>query len=217
MFLHQWEADFAVWCSYKYLNSGPGGVGGLFVHWKHSGDPPVPQSSSVLLDPKYRRLAGWWGHDLLTRFQMGDGLFTPIPGAMGYRLSNTPVLLTESLRGSLEVFAEAGGMGPLRRKSVVLTTYLEMLLQHLNDPQLSLVTTSDYRRRGAQLSIVVGRGDLETDPKYLVKEIERKLERRGVIVDTRRGNALRVAPAPLYNSFVDVWLFVHLLKSVINQ
>ncbi|MET0619622.1 MAG: kynureninase, partial [Thermoanaerobaculia bacterium] len=140
--LHDWNVDFAVWCTYKYLNSGPGSVGGCFVHERHGRRPDLP------------RLAGWWGHDKESRFRMEPG-FRPIFGAEGWQLSNPPILSLAAIRASLDVFMEAGGMDPLREKSVRLTAYLEWLLQREIGDSVEILTPGDPRRRGCQLSFRV--------------------------------------------------------------
>ncbi len=188
--LHDWNVDFAAWCSYKYLNSGPGGIGGVFVHERHSGNFDLP------------RFAGWWGHDKETRFLMGDE-FQPIVGAEGWQLSNPPIFQLAALRASLDIFEEAG-MENLREKSVRLTNYLEFLLGEIHDERISVITPTDSNERGCQLSIRVANAD-----KNLFKAISAK----GVIADWREPDVIRVAPVPLYNSFVDVWKFVEILKS----
>ena len=188
--LHDWNVDFAAWCSYKYLNSGPGGIGGVFVHERHSGNFDLP------------RFAGWWGHDKETRFLMGDE-FQPIVGAEGWQLSNPPIFQLAALHASLDIFEEAG-MENLREKSIKLTDYLEFLLGEIHDERISVITPTDSNERGCQLSIRVANAD-----KNLFKAISAK----GVIADWREPDVIRVAPVPLYNSFVDVWKFVEILKS----
>ena len=188
--LHDWNVDFAAWCSYKYLNSGPGGIGGVFVHERHSGNFDLP------------RFAGWWGHDKETRFLMGDE-FQPIIGAEGWQLSNPPIFQLAALHASLDIFEEAG-MENLREKSIKLTDYLEFLLGEIHDERISVITPTDSNERGCQLSIRVANAD-----KNLFKAISAK----GVIADWREPDVIRVAPVPLYNSFVDVWKFVEILKS----
>jgi len=196
--LHDWGVDFAVWCTYKYLNSGPGSIGGAFVHQAHEGP-----------DNGRPRFAGWWGHNKADRFVMHHK-FDATPGAFGYQLSNPPVLPTAALRASLKMFDAAGGMPALRRKSLALTAYFEWLLQ--NDDVLSsevdILTPSDVSQRGAQLSLVF---------KRPVKEVQELLARETVIVDTREPFAMRVAPAPLYNNALDVWEFVQVLKTVLQE
>ena len=188
--LHDWNADFACWCSYKYLNSGPGGIGGVFVHERHADSFDLP------------RFAGWWGHDKETRFLMDDE-FVPMRGAEGWQLSNQPILLLASLRASLEIF-ERAGMPNLLEKSRRLTGYLEFLLGELGDKRLSVITPSDENERGCQLSIRVGSAG---------KSLFNRLTELGVIGDWREPDAIRIAPVPLYNSFTDVWKFVETLKS----
>jgi kynureninase len=188
--LHDWGVDFAVWCSYKYLNAGPGAVGGVFVHERHADCPDIP------------RLAGWWGHEKATRFLMGPE-FHPIAGAEGWQLSNPPILQMAALRASLEIFDEAG-MPALRTKSETLTGYLEFLLGEIDDERISVITPSDPTQRGCQLSIRVQDAD---------RELFNAITSRGVVADWREPDVIRVAPVPLYNSFRDVLSFAEILKS----
>ncbi len=183
--LHDWGPDFAVWCNYKYLNGGPGCVGGCFVHERHARAWDLP------------RFAGWWGHDETTRFQMGRD-FHPIAGAEGWQLSNPPILALAALRASLEIFAEAG-LERLRAKSVSLTGYMDFLLGQKTSPKFSLITPREEQRRGAQLSIrLPGAGRKVCD----------QLAAAGVIGDWREPDTFRVAAVPLYNSYEDVHRFV---------
>ncbi len=193
--LHDWNVDFAVWCTYKYLNSGPGSVGGCFVHERHGLQRDLP------------RLAGWWGHDKESRFRMEPG-FRPIPGAEGWQLSNPPILSLAAIRASLDVFMEAGGMEPLREKSLRLTGYLEWLLPREIGDSVEILTPGDPRQRGCQLSFRVksnrsGRTVLE------------KLEASGVTCDWREPDVIRVAPVPLYNRFEEVYRFVEILRKAL--
>jgi kynureninase len=183
--LHDWGPDFAVWCSYKYLNGGPGCVAGCFVHERHAHAGSMP------------RFVGWWGHDEATRFQMGPD-FRPMPGAEGWQLSNPPILALAPLRASMEIFAEAG-MDPLRAKSVLLTAYMEFLLTQSASEKFSVVTPRDERQRGAQLSIRLTRQGRAFCDRLAVA---------GVVGDWREPDTYRVAAAPLYNSFQDVFRFV---------
>jgi len=196
--LHDWNIDAAVWCSYKYLNSGPGAAGGLFVH-ENNGQVTTRGSGKKVFT---NRLSGWWGSDKSSRFAM-DNKFVPIPGAAGFQLSNPSILDITSLTASLEVFALAGGVGPLREKSLRLTSHLEKLLvkmpAYVNE-QFEIITPREPDARGAQLS-------LKLKPGLLDKVME-GLEERGVVVDERRPDVIRVAPAPLYNTFTDCWDFV---------
>eukprot|EP01098_Paradermamoeba_levis_P007571 TRINITY_DN3132_c0_g1_i2.p1 TRINITY_DN3132_c0_g1~~TRINITY_DN3132_c0_g1_i2.p1 ORF type:complete len:337 (+),score=79.31 TRINITY_DN3132_c0_g1_i2:517-1527(+) len=193
--LHDWNVDFAVWCSYKYLNSGPGGIGGSFIHAKHAVN-------------NYPRLAGWWGHHLPSRFGMSDP-FSAIPGAFGYRLSNPPVLCVASLLSSLELFEEAG-MDRLREKSKLLTGYLELLLEEKLPEKIAIITPSDPEQRGCQLSL-----------RFLfdktAREVEEKLNEKGVVCDVRQPNIIRIAPVPLYNSFSDVRKLVSLIVELFGN
>jgi kynureninase len=182
--LHDWDLDFAVWCSYKYLNGGPGSLAGCFVHERHAKNVEIP------------RLAGWWGHEKETRFRMGPD-FRPIPSAEGWQLSNPPILSAAALRASMDIFNEVG-MGRLRAKSEVLTGYLEFLLDRAGSDKFSIITPRDPAQRGAQLSLRV---------KHMGRAICDCLAEQGVICDWREPNILRVAPAPLYNSFSDVYAF----------
>ena len=190
--LHEWGPDFAVWCSYKYLNGGPGCVAGCFIHERHSRSWSLP------------RFAGWWGHDQQTRFQMGPE-FHPMAGAEGWQLSNPPILAMAPLRASMEIFSEAG-MEKLRRKSMQLTGYLEFLLRANASSKFSLITPPDPDRRGAQISIRMpgGRGICE------------RLAAEGVIGDWREPDTFRIAPVPLYNSYRDVYCFVERFSAALS-
>lgn len=190
--LHDWNVDFAVWCGYKYLNSGPGGIAGCFVHERHSKNPKLP------------RFEGWWGHDKKTRFLMGPD-FVPIEGAEGWQLSNAPVLAMASLRASLDIFDEAG-MEALTMKSKQLTGYLEFLLNGLKNENISIITPKDPSQRGAQLSIRI---------KNSNKALFNKLIDNGIICDWREPDVVRVAPVPLYNSFTDVYQLVQQLTKIV--
>ena len=191
--LHNWNVDFACWCSYKYLNSGPGGIAGIFVHERHAESSALP------------RFAGWWGHDKETRFLMDDK-FIPIKGAEGWQLSNPPIFQMASLRASLEIFEEAG-MENLVEKSEKLTGYMEFLLNEIEDERISIITPSNPDERGCQLSIRVQDAD---------KSLFDAITKRGVISDWREPDVIRVAPVPLYNSFTDVWKFADIFKRVFN-
>lgn len=180
--LHASGADFAVWCSYKYLNAGPGAVAGAFVHSRHAhSDRP--------------RLAGWWGHDQATRFQMGPE-FVPTPGADGWQLSNPPILALAPLKVSLALFHEAG-LGNLRRKSAALTGWLARALHQRVAGAIKIATPSEVERRGAQLSLKV-RG-----PASAGRALFEHLQHAGIVADWREPNVIRVAPAPLYNRYAD--------------
>ena len=181
--LHETGADFAVWCSYKYLNSGPGSLGGCFVHEKHANDQTLP------------RFAGWWGHNKDTRFNMRHE-FDPLPGAEGWQLSNPPILSMAAIRASLSVFEDAG-FENLRKKSKKLTGFLEFLLEGLNNENINIITPKNPEERGCQLSIQLKNAD---------KKLHTQLTEAGVISDWREPDVIRVAPTPLYNSFEDVWV-----------
>ena len=192
--LHDWNVDFAVWCSYKYLNSGPGGVAGAFVHERHAEAFDLP------------RFAGWWGHDKETRFLMGPE-FHPMRGAEGWQISNPPIFQMAALRASLEIFDEAG-MPALRAKSEALTGYLEYLLSQIGDDRISVITPSDPAQRGCQLSIRVKDSD---------RKLFEALTERGVFVDWREPDVIRAAPVPLYNSFTDVHRFAGILRECLTS
>lgn len=179
--LHDWNVDFAVWCSYKYMNSGPGGTSGVFVHERHGNNPQLP------------RFAGWWGHNEKERFLMKKG-FIPMEGAAGWQLSNAQVLPMAVHKASLELFAEAG-MDRLREKSLQLTGYLEFILQEFSD-KLTVITPKDPHQRGCQLSIIV-----KEDGRALFDFLESK----NVLPDWREPDVIRMSPVPMYNSFEDVW------------
>lgn len=189
MQLHDWDVDFAVWCSYKYLNAGPGGVAGAFIHERHATSFDLP------------RFAGWWGHDKETRFLMGPE-FKPMAGAEGWQISNPPIFQMAALRASLEIFDEAG-MSNLRKKSESLTGYLEYLLGQIEDERISVITPGDPVQRGCQLSIRVKNSD---------KSLFEAITVRGVEADWREPDVIRVAPVPLYNSFEDIYRFAEILK-----
>lgn len=187
--MHDWDADFAVWCTYKYLNGGPGAVGGAFVHERHA------HSFDLC------RLAGWWGHDKETRFLMGPE-FKPLAGAEGWQISNPPIFQMAALRASLEIFDEVG-MQPLVEKSRKLTAYLESRIDDIADDRISIITPRDPNERGCQLSIRVKNAD---------RTLHERIVGRGVYADWREPGVIRVAPVPLYNSFEDVFRFSQVLK-----
>jgi kynureninase len=188
--LHDDGPDFALWCSYKYLNGGPGSLGGVFVHARHRDGHALP------------RFEGWWGHDKASRFEM-PATFVSLPGAEGWQLSNPPILQLAALRASMELFAEAG-MGALAEKRELLTGYLAFLLAGLPQGAARIITPLDPKQRGAQLSIRLGK-----DGRGMVQ----RLAQAGVVVDFRAPDILRAAPVPLYNTFMDVWRFAHALRS----
>ncbi len=183
--LHDWNADFAVWCHYKYLNAGPGAIGGCFVHQRHTGQNTLP------------RFSGWWGNELETRFRMAPE-FNPAPGADGWQLSNPPILSTAPLLASLGLFQRAG-VSRLREKSIALTGYLEFLIQELMPESVEIITPIEPEQRGCQLSLRLKRNSVDASL------CQQRLIANGVIGDWREPNILRLAPTPLYNSFSDVW------------
>jgi kynureninase len=212
--LHDWDVDAAAWCSYKYLNSGPGSIAGLFVHERHSAVEDDPDGNVGVNGKKQfvNRLSGWWGSDKSSRFQMTNE-FLPTSGASGWQLSNPSVFDNTSLCSSLEVFSLTT-MTALREKSITLTAYLETLLQNLltsgnGDAGFTIITPSDPKQRGAQLSLKLGEG--------LLEGVMKGLESRSVVVDERRPDVIRVAPAPLYNSWEDVWTFVQAFGEALRE
>lgn len=184
--LHKWNVDFAVWCSYKYLNSGPGSLAGAFIHEKHH-------------HSNLPRFAGWWGHEKESRFTMPDD-FRPIPSAEGWQLSNPPILSLAAVRASLSIFDEVG-MDALLKKSKKLTNYLLDLLNHIDSDRINIITPKD---KGCQLSIKVKEGD---------KKLFERITDKGVIADWREPDVIRVAPVPLYNNYTDVFKFYQILAS----
>jgi len=189
--LHAWDVDFAVWCSYKYLNAGPGAVAGAFVHERHATNTKLP------------RFAGWFGNDPNTRFRMHlEPEFIPVASADGWQVSNPPIFSMAPLRSSLAIFDEAGGMQRLREKSKKLTGYLEFLLERAGTNRFTVITPREPEARGCQLSILA-----HENPK----ELHQKLEAAGVKADFREPNVIRAAPTPLYNTFHEVWRFAQLL------
>lgn len=193
--LHDSNIDFAAWCTYKYLNSGPGSIGGCFIHERHAQSFDLP------------RFAGWWGHDQETRFGMRDD-FSPIPGAEGWQLSNPPILSLAAIRASLEIFDEVG-MEALHQKSLKLTGYLEDLLIELLKDSVTIITPKNPNERGCQLSLQI----ISKNGKEVFKAITEK----GVIADWREPDVIRIAPAPLYNTYEDVCNFVTILKEELEK
>ena len=187
--LHDWGVDFAAWCSYKYLCAGPGSPGGVFIHERH-GNWAGP------------RLSGWWGHDKQTRFQMGPD-FVPIKGAEGWQISNAPILAMACLRASMAIFDKVG-MSLIRSKSEKLTGYMEFLMNTISN-KVEIVTPADATQRGSQLSLVMNKNG---------KDVFNQLGLQGVICDWREPDVIRVAPVPLYNSFIEVYRFYEILKSL---
>jgi kynureninase len=189
--LHDWNVDFAVWCSYKYLNAGPGAVAGAFVHERHATNTSLP------------RLAGWFGNDPNSRFRLHlEPDFIPVPSADGWQISNPPIFSMAPLRASLAIFDEAGGMEPLRAKSIRLTSYLEFLVNQNASKRFTIITPESRNERGCQLSILA-----HEHPK----ELHNELIAADVKCDFREPNVIRVAPTPLYNTFHEVWRFARIL------
>jgi kynureninase len=191
MQLHQWDVDFACWCSYKYLNSGPGAIGGAYVHERHGNNP------------SFFRLAGWWGNEEKTRFKMQKG-FIPQKGAASWQMSNAPVFNMVAHRASLDLFAKAG-IKALREKSIRMTAYLEFLLKELHHLSFSIITPSEVDKRGAQLSLLFHEKG---------KEVFKALTENGVIADWREPNVIRIAPVPMYNNFEDCYRFYEILSQL---
>jgi kynureninase len=202
--LHAAEADFAVWCSYKYLNGGPGAIGGCFVHQRHSEAQPRTGHGGSLPGV---RLAGWWGHEEPTRFLM-ESQFRAAAGAAAWQISNPPILSAAPLIASLAIFLEAG-MERLREKSVALTGFLEELLHPLQ-PAVQILTPHDPARRGCQLSLRLAGGE------HRGKQVFHALAAHGVVCDWRSPDIIRVAPVPLYNRFEDAWRFARALRDTLQ-
>lgn len=195
--LHDWDVDFACWCSYKYLNSGPGGIAGVYIHERHARNTELP------------RFAGWWGYTQETRFIMQKG-FQATPTAEGWQLSNAPVLSMAAHKASLDIF-EAAGMEALHQKRKLLSAYLHDMLHQINaqysDPVIEVITPADEQSRGCQVSMLMHKNG---------KAIFNALMEQGVIADWREPNVIRVAPVPLYNSFEDIWQFGRIVKEVLG-
>lgn len=198
--LHDWNVDYACFCSYKYLNAGPGGVSGIFIHERFADDKSIP------------RFAGWWGNDPDTRFKM-QRTFVPAKGARSWQLSNAPVLSMAALKASLDIFTEAG-LDNLRFKSEKLTSYLEFIVTDINEKfikndknaPIKIISPSTSNQRGCQLSFVINKDG---------KNLFNKITARGVIADWREPDVLRVAPVPLYNSFEDVFMFGKIVEETL--
>lgn len=195
--MHDWGVDFAAWCNYKYLNSGPGAVAGAFVHERHLGQRDLP------------RFEGWWGHDKKTRFLM-ENRFEPIPTAEAWQLSNPPILSLSAIRASYDTFKEAGWLDALRPKALKLTGFLRFLLTETLGERVEVITPNQADQSGCQLSLSIKTGRLSG------REVFDRIEAAGVTADWREPNVIRVAPTPLYNRFTEVFDFVQLLKSALE-
>ena len=195
--LHEWNVDFACWCSYKYLNSGPGGVAGVYINEKHTANTALP------------RFAGWWGYTKETRFKMDKG-FEAIPTAEGWQLSNAPILSMAAHKASLDCFDEAG-MERLHTKRKLLSDYLLFIIDHCNSQSgekiIEVITPREENEKGCQVSMLMLKKG---------KKIFDELTTQGVIADWREPNVIRVAPVPLYNSFEDVWRFGNIISSILG-
>jgi kynureninase len=193
--LHEWQVDFAAWCSYKYLNAGPGAVAGCFVHERHGSDAAIP------------RLAGWWGNDPATRFRMHlNQRFVPVDGAAGWQLSNPPILSMAPLGPSLALFEQAG-MPELRKKSKRLTGYLAELMSKLPADRIRLLTPEEPGARGCQLSYQISSG---------ARELFDGLRLKGIVGDFRAPDVIRLSPVPLYNTFHEVWRAAFALRELVS-
>ena len=196
--LHNWGADFACWCSYKYMNSGPGGISGIFVHEKH------------FTDKELNRFAGWWGYRRDKQFLMAPG-FDPEIGAAGWQVSTSPIPLLALFKASMAIFNDAGGLDTLRQKSIHLTGYLEFLIQGINEQQgeeiYRIITPADAAARGCQLSVVC---------KLNARAIFNYLAQNGVIGDWREPDVIRLSPVPLYNTFEDVYKAARLMADALK-
>ncbi|MBW3469359.1 kynureninase [Arthrospiribacter ruber] len=194
--LHDWDVDFATWCSYKYLNSGPGNISGIFVHERYAEDRDLP------------RFAGWWGHDEGERFKMEKG-FVPMYGADGWQLANSNVLALAAHQASLDIFEKAG-INDLRKKSELLTGYLEFLIRQISGESgvLEIITPENPKERGCQLSLLIHKGG---------KDVFDEFYKHAVVGDWRHPNVIRLAPTPLYNSFLDVYRFARILEQSLNK
>ena len=196
--LHDWNVDFACWCTYKYLNSSPGGISGVFIHENHFNNADL------------NRFAGWWGYQESSRFKMEKG-FVPQNGAEGWQLSCSPVLLMAAHKASLIMFKEAGGMEVIRNKSIVLTSYLEFIIRELNnfvgEEQFRIITPGDTKYRGTQLSLIAKKDG---------KKIFDALVKTRIIGDWREPNVIRLSPVPLYNSFCEVFELGYQLKKILT-
>ncbi len=192
--LHKSGVDFAAWCTYKYLNSGPGNLGGVFVHERHA------------YDKSLKRLTGWWGQEKSNRFKMREPLHI-IPGAEGWQVSNPPIISMAAIKASLDLF-DMAGMDALRKKSVFLTDYLEFLILNLDNENIEIISPKKSDQRGCQLSILIKNSD-----KYLHK----KLLKNNIITDWRDPGVIRCAPVPMYNSFEDIYNFSVILKTLLSK
>ena len=196
--LHEWNVDFAAWCTYKYLNGSAGNVGGIFVHDKHGNNTDIP------------RFGGWWGHNKERRFLM-ENTFEPMTGAEGWQLSNVPILGMAALRASLDIFHEAG-IDNLRQKSYGLTAYLEFVfndvVSQFDDIKIEIITPTIPAQRGCQLSVKL----IGTDKRFF-----EAITDKGVIADFREPDVMRLAPVPLYNSFEDIFQFGQVLHSLLSE
>jgi kynureninase len=202
MQLHDWNVDFACWCTYKYLNSGPGSVAGCFVHQKHHTNEDLP------------RFAGWWGHDKMSRFKM-ENKFKPMKSAEAWQLSNPPVISLAAIRGSLDTIKKAGGINVLREKAIKLSGYMRHLLEKELSDDVAILTPSALDESGSQLSLAIKLKD--GDDAERGKQIFDAIEANGVTGDWRYPNVIRVAPVPQYNSFEDVYRFVQILSEAVNS
>ncbi len=195
--LHDWDVDFAAWCTYKYLNSGPGGVGGAFVNARHIDDQTLP------------KLLGWWGTEKATRFEMATD-FRAIPTVESWQLSNAPILSMAALRASLDLIDRAGGVPALRRKTEAQVCYADYLLEELLAGRVESITPTDMDARGCQFALRVVAPGIDGRAAF------EQLEAAGVACDWRYPDVIRVAPVPLYNSFADIYNFITILDGILK-
>ena len=198
MKLHDWNVDFAAWCSYKYLNSGPGSVASCFVHENHHSNKDL------------HRFAGWWGHDKESRFKMENN-FIPMQSTEAWQVSNPPILSLAAIRAALDTVKQAGGIAVLREKSIKLTSYMRDLLEQELPQQIGIITPQSSKNSGAQLSLIVTAEGVDGQAVF------DRIEARGVTCDFRHPNVIRVAAVPLYNSYTDAYHFVAILKDSLNK
>lgn len=201
--LHNWNVDFAVWCHYKYLNSGPGAVGGCFIHEKHVTNNNIP------------RFAGWWGHDKQTRFDMPE-VFNPIHTAEAWQLSNPPIMSLASIRGSLSLFKDAGGIANLNNKTKLLREYINNLLLTELEPYIEIITPINNINTNKINNNIIGNQISIRFYDHKSQDINKILISKNIITDFRTPDVIRIAPVPLYNKFTDVWMFVNQLKKILK-
>lgn len=214
MRLHDWDVDFAMWCTYKYINAGPGSIAGAFVHERHGKVEWTSTTDGTEPKPVFRpRLSGWYGGDKSVRFQMAKQ-FQPTPGASGFQIGNPSALDLAALSGAFSMFEQAG-FANLRNKSLVLTAYAEAMLYRIladekgqEKPAFTIITPASAAERGAQLSVLLREG--------LLDRVQALFEEKAIVCDKRKPDVIRVAPVPMYNSFEDVWRFMEVLREALG-